>query len=196
MKEYLALREGAFWAKEHPDCRGGDLLGVFPDLDSDVPTVTIYRVQVKRATQDTLRSETQAKTADQRVREAVKNFMGVNFSEAKRDDLRHKHLPVVSAVADLIVAERMTAADPSIGYEFSQDWARAFREYHQKLDFKFVDGGPIIAMTHRPTARMAEVVWRRFGIRIIDGAAMRGHWALVQQACDALEILLEPYHEP
>jgi hypothetical protein len=193
LREYLSLCKGAFWVKEAPDVRGGDLIGVFPGVKEGDPTATVVRVQVKYATQKTLKDREQYKVGDDRVREAVKSFMGVRaYSQAQRVHLERRHKPVVGAVCDLIIAAQVDAARGlSSGSASMQDWSGAFKAAYSMPGVRFVDGGAIIAMTHQPSQKVKSAV-KRLGIHIIDGVALRGYWGQLQVVCDILGVLLAP----
>lgn len=198
MKEYLGLRKGGFWLKEPSEAWGGALIGVsYYRIEGGGIAVRIERARVIRASQETLRNGDPHGVGAARVREAVRGLMGVDtYGEAQRRHLERRHVPVVRAVGDLIAAAIAEAVNRQTEEPTKESWKEFFDCLVDDGRLRIEDGGPMIVTTHSVPDSMRAHIEDDLGICVVDGTNLKGHWAELQPACDAVGMLLGPAGMP
>ena len=197
LKEWMTLFKGGFWIKEVSNSWGSNVLGVFPEHGERAMTVRIVRSYTILASQEVLKSGDRDGVGAAKVQEVVKGIMGVeSFDEARREHLGRSHLPAVRAVGDVCIAAIAEKLSTVPSRTSPRIWKAFFDKLVMRGDVRVVDGGAMIATTHRVPDELRDYVENQLGIRILDGSNLRGHWGALQRVCDAQGVYLEAAESP
>lgn len=167
--EYLTLQKGGFWLRESPYTLGGDLVGVYLELDVSFLIAHIVRVHTKRASQWAVEQGTYCTTTHHSMDAAVLDLTGgVPLSSATSEDTNRRHEPIFRAVGDLVIAAVLATIKMEQGVDVLSDWDAHFRAVVESNIVWAVDEGPLIATTLELNRTLRDRVLCA-GIDVVDG---------------------------